>query len=94
LASKRALNAELKKSGRMPMAGLTSSAAMPWMRRRMKAGRNVARERARRAWGADLVKIVKLRRGPGMLVVKDYLGEKCLLKTLLKFDVQYRRRST
>jgi hypothetical protein len=37
------------------------------MRRLRKAGGNMARERARRAWGVDLVKIVRLRRGPGIV---------------------------
>jgi hypothetical protein len=60
LARRSALNVEEKKRGRMPMAGFTFSAATPWMRRMINAGKNVARDRARSAWGVDFVKIVKL----------------------------------
>jgi hypothetical protein len=53
----------------MPIAGLTRSDAIPWMSRMKKAGGNVARHIARRACAVDLVKIVKLRRGPGIVAI-------------------------
>jgi hypothetical protein len=67
LASKSAENAELKKSGRMPMAGFTRSEHMPTINRMRKAGGKVASDIARRQCGVDLVKMVRLRTGPAMI---------------------------
>jgi hypothetical protein len=76
LASRRAAKAELKKSGRIPMAGLTASATIPWIRRTRNAGAKVASDMARRAWGTDLVKIVKFRTGPAMMAVFAIVDER------------------
>jgi hypothetical protein len=76
LASRSAANVELKKSGRMPIAGFTRCDAIPWKKRMRNPGGKAASEMARRACGRDLVKIVKLRRGPGM-VVKSVVAWEC-----------------
>lgn len=60
LASRSAANAEEKNNGTSPMAGFTCLRAMPEMRRMTKAGGKVARDMARRAWGVDFWKTVKL----------------------------------
>lgn len=52
--------AEEKKRGTRPIAGFTCSEMMPEISRMRKAGGKVAREIARRAWGVDLEKIVRL----------------------------------
>lgn len=52
--------------GIMPMAGLTRPEVQPAIRRKRKAGGNVAREIARRVCAVDLVKIFMERTGPAM----------------------------
>jgi hypothetical protein len=53
LARSSAEYVELRKSGRMPIAGFTRLEQTPTMRRIRKAGRKVARDMARRTWGVD-----------------------------------------
>lgn len=50
---------------------------MPWMRRMRKAGGKRARERARRAWGVDLRKMVRARRGPGIFNLFLFFSRIC-----------------
>lgn len=66
-ASRMAENAELKKRGKMLMAGLTREEHMPTINRMRNAGGKVASDIARRQCGVDLEKMVRLRTGPAMI---------------------------
>jgi hypothetical protein len=68
LTSRRAEYAEEKKSGKSPIAGFTRCEIRPWMSSMIKAGGKVASDMARRVWGVDLEKIVRL------IMMKAYTG--------------------
>lgn len=66
---RKAEKAEEAARGMRPMAGLTREEAMPWIRRRRKAGGKVRMERERRTWAGDLERMVKMRIGEAILRV-------------------------